>query len=79
MNQPMYLRRISAAEYVEKKFGLRCSPKTLAKYAVLGGGPEFRKAGRTPIYEPLKLDEWVESRIGPSVRSTSDLLRTGGA
>ena len=39
---------------------------------VIGGGPEFRKAGRTPIYEPLKLDAWAEGRIGPPVRSTSD-------
>jgi hypothetical protein len=72
MSETLYLRRIPAAEYVERKYGLPCSPKTLAKLAVIGGGPEFRKAGRTPIYEPLKLDAWAEGRIGPPVRSTSD-------
>jgi hypothetical protein len=69
---PIYLRRRDAARYVREKWGLPCELRTLAKLAVIGGGPEFRKAGRTPIYEPLKLDAWAEGRIGPPVRSTSD-------
>ena len=36
------LRRVEAAQYVHDKWGYPCSPKTLAKYAVIGGGPPFR-------------------------------------
>ncbi|WP_342780195.1 hypothetical protein [Mesorhizobium intechi] len=43
----------------------------MAKLAVTGGGPLYRKAGRTPIYSPADLDAWAESRIGEARRSTS--------
>src|SRR5262249_59966692 len=39
------LRRAEAAEHIQQKWGYPCSPRTLAKYAVIGGGPPFRKAG----------------------------------
>jgi hypothetical protein len=66
-----YLGRKDAAQYIKDNY-FPCSPKTLAKLACIGGGPEFRKAGRRPIYEPPKLDVWARSRIGPPIRSTSD-------
>ena len=66
------LRRADAAQYVRDRWGVPCSKQTLAKYATVGGGPVFRKAGRFPLYEPADLDEWVESRLGPRQRSTSD-------
>jgi hypothetical protein len=68
---PHYLGRKAAAQYITDNY-FPCSPKTLAKLACVGGGPEFRKAGRIPIHEPLKLDVWARSRIGPPIRSTSD-------
>jgi hypothetical protein len=45
----------------------------LAKLAVIGGGPVFRKAGRNPVYEPSELDRWAEARVGPPQRSTSEV------
>lgn len=66
-----YLRRAEAAEYVQQKFGFPCSRQWLAKLAVTGGGPLYRRAGRTPIYAPPELDQWAESRIGAARRSTS--------
>lgn len=66
-------RRTEAAAYVTETFGIPCSPKTLAKIAVTGGGPAFRKVGRIPLYSALDLDEWARSRIGKRVRSTSEL------
>ena len=66
-----YLRRAAAAHYVRETWGLPCSSKWLAKLAVTGGGPIFRKAGRFPIYLPADLDQWAESRIGAPRRSTS--------
>ena len=66
-----YLRRAAAAKYVKEYWGLPCSAKWLAKLAVVGGGPTYRKAGRFPLYKAADLDQWVEQRIGPPRRSTS--------
>ncbi len=66
-----YLRRANAAHYVRETWGMPCSAKWLAKLAVTGGGPIYRKAGRFPIYLPADLDAWAEARIGEPRRSTS--------
>lgn len=66
-------RRKDAAAYIRESFGFPCSPAWLAKLAVVGGGPCFRKAGRYPLYSQEDLDEWAESRLGPRVASTSEL------
>lgn len=67
-----FLRRGDAAQYVQATFGFPCSRQWLAKLAVTGGGPVYRKAGRTPIYAPADLDAWASARIGEPQRSTSD-------
>jgi hypothetical protein len=67
------LRRVEAARYIQEKWGYPCSPLTLAKLAVTGGGPPFRKAGRYPLYDPSHLDEWVRSKLSRVVKSTSEL------
>jgi hypothetical protein len=67
-----FLRRCDAAAYVTKTYGFPCSRQWLAKLAVIGGGPIFRKAGRYPIYKPADLDAWAKARIGPARASTSD-------
>lgn len=69
---PIFLMRIDAARHVRNKWGLPCSPRWLAKLAVVGGGPLYRKAGKTPLYAPADLDSWAQSRIGAPRRSTSD-------
>lgn len=66
-----FLRRADAAAYVRNTYGFPCSRQWLAKLAVIGGGPVFRKAGRFPIYKPADLDAWAQSRIGPAQSSTS--------
>jgi hypothetical protein len=71
-----FLRRKEAAEYVTETYGFPCSPKTLAKIAcVSSDGPPFRRAGRIPLYAAADLDAWAESKIGPLVRSTSEIRR----
>ncbi len=70
-----FLRRADAALYVSQTYGFPCSRQWLAKLAVIGGGPMFRKAGRTPIYAPQDLDTWAKDRIGAPQRSTSDAPR----
>ncbi len=70
------LRRTEAARYVTETYGFPCSPKTLAKLAcVSSDGPPFRLAGRIPLYPQLGLDTWAKSKIGPLVRSTSEVRR----
>lgn len=73
-----YLRRNEAANFVREKWAMPCSPKWLAKLAVVGGGPIYRKAGRYPIYLPADLDAWAQSRIGAPQRSTSDVEASHG-
>jgi hypothetical protein len=70
------MRRAEAAQYIREMHGIPCAPATLAKYACLGGGPAFRKAGKFPIYAREDLDAWAVSRLSKPVRSTSELLRS---
>jgi hypothetical protein len=69
--QPLYLRRSDAAIYIRTTYGFPCSRQWLAKLAVIGGGPVYRKAGRFPIYSTIDLDKWANSRIGALRHSTS--------
>jgi len=68
-----FLRRSDAATYITERYGFPCPRQWLAKLAVIGGGPVFRKAGRYPVYEPGELDRWAGARIGPRQRSTSEV------
>jgi hypothetical protein len=72
VNKPRYLRRVEAARYIRDTWGIPCSPKTLAKLAVVGGGPLFRKCGPYPLHQICDLDAWCSARVGPKQRSTSD-------
>ncbi len=69
-----YMRRADAARYIRDTYGIPCVATTLAKYACLGGGPAFRKAGKFPIYSRDDLDAWANHRFGKRVHSTSDLV-----
>lgn len=71
-NRP--LRRNQAAQYIQDKWNLACSAKTLAKLACVGGGPLHRLGGRFPLYETNDLDEWCRSRISGKRRSTSEVV-----
>jgi len=69
---PARMRRKVASEYLLEEHGVSLSPATLAKLAVLGGGPAFRKDGPFPIYERVELDTFAVGRLGPLRHSTSD-------
>jgi hypothetical protein len=69
------MRRKVASEYLLEEHGVSLSPATLAKLAVLGGGPAFRKDGPFPIYERIDLDTFATVRLGPLRTSTSDQLQ----
>lgn len=72
MTRTRDMTRSEAAQYITSHW-FPCSPKTLAKLAVIGGGPAFRKAGRVPLYSPSACDDYGRSKIGPLVYSTAEL------
>jgi hypothetical protein len=73
MSTCKYLRRTAASEYLAATWGVCRSPNTLAKLAVIGGGPVFRRAGRVPLYSTDSLDSWVTSILSAPMRSTSEV------
>ena len=78
IEQPKYLRRSEAADFL-CKMGVPCTRNTLAKMAVVGGGPLFRKLGSIPLYTPGDLEDWVASKLTKPVNSTAQLSsRAGG-
>lgn len=68
------LRRKLACEYLEIVFGITVAPSTLAKYACVGGGPNFQRVNRTPLYPCESLDAWALSKLGPIINHTSQVL-----
>ena len=72
LTQRKPLRRPDAAAYVSATYGIPCSSQWLAKLAVVGGGPLFHKAGRTPLYPPDALDRWALERLGTAHATTED-------
>jgi hypothetical protein len=71
------LRRAEASEYLNEVHGLECAPATLAKKAVEGGGPRFRKYGRWPYYDLDELDRYAIEKLGGLRSSTSDADEAG--
>lgn len=67
------LRRSEASAYMFERYGIRRSPDTLAKLAVIGGGPLFFRVGRYPFYSPADLDAWVASFTSEKVHTTKEL------
>jgi hypothetical protein len=72
MEAHKFLGRKAASKYLQEVHGVVRAPSTLAKYAVIGGGPVFQRMGRDPVYTPVNLDEWVASKLSGPMRSTSD-------
>lgn len=67
-------RREEAAEYLQGR-GAPITRQALAKMAVIGGGPLFRKLGKFPLYAPGDLDAWITEKLSAPVRSTAELPR----
>jgi len=65
MANPIYLRPPHASAYLAEKWAIRATPKTLAKWRVVGGGPRWRRASRDILYEAAALDAWASARISP--------------
>jgi hypothetical protein len=69
---PARMRRRDASAYLLEAHGISLSVGSLAKLAVIGGGPRFRLDGRFPVYDLTELDSFAATRLGPLRSSTSD-------
>jgi hypothetical protein len=65
------LRRWEAAEYLKLVHGIEVAPATLAKWVTVGGGPDYQKMNRTPLYPTAGLDAWVAEKLFAPVRNSS--------
>jgi hypothetical protein len=70
-----FVDRRGASAYIHEKYGpaIRYSANTLAKMAVTGGGPVFRRIGNRVVYEEDDIDDWITEKLGPPMRSTSEI------
>ena len=70
---PNRLSRAEAASYLHLQHGIRRKATTLAKLAVVGGGPAFRRIGaRHVAYDRSELDRWAEALLSRELRSTAE-------
>lgn len=76
MEKP-FLTRTEAAAYVTS-LGLPLARTTLQKMATVGGGPRYRRFGSRAVYSRQDLDEWVRTKLGAPVDSTSELAKGNG-
>lgn len=67
------MRRSEAAAFIRETYGVSCCTGTLAKLAVIGGGPEYQKFGRFPLYSQSACRAWVKGRLSRRVTSTAEL------
>jgi hypothetical protein len=65
-------RRKEASVYLKEVWGLDYSPKTLAKLACIGGGPEIEYAGRIPTHTEPGLDKFAKAKLSPPVQNTAE-------
>lgn len=71
MHQDHFLDRVDAAAFLTAR-GLRTSPRTLAKFACIGGGPTYQRFGRAAVYKRDDLIAWAESRLSAPIAHTSE-------
>ena len=70
---PKLLRRTEASRYLRDKHSVQRAEQTLAKYAVIGGGPRFVKNSRWPLYPTDELDRYAARVLSRLVSSTTEL------
>jgi hypothetical protein len=64
-------RRKAASAYLLEKHGVSRKPSTLAKLAVVGGGPVMIYDGNIPLYPEDGLDAYADAVLSAPVTSTS--------
>ena len=62
-----------AADYLTQR-GCPIAAQTLRKLRCVGGGPVFQKSGHFALYSEEGLNAFVQERLGPVRRSTTDAV-----
>jgi len=64
---PQYLTRKEAADYLKTHWRQRVSAQTLATYACKGKGPPYQitDTGADALYTKRDLDVWARTRLSP--------------
>jgi hypothetical protein len=62
MSDAMFLTRSQGNLYIKNKYGIG-GKHTLAKAARTGSGPDYRILGKSALYNPRDLDEWMLARM----------------
>ena len=57
------LRRKQAQEYLVLAHGYEVAVNTMAKWKVIGGGPDIEYINGTPFYRPAELDAWIVRKL----------------
>ncbi len=71
-----YYTRTEACAFLKSTFGLTVSPKTLGKYATIGGGPKYHKFGnKTVVYDEQELQQWAISRISTPISNSCEVAK----
>lgn len=71
---PIRLTRAEASKYLKEHHRISYTPKSLAKLAVTGDGPKFRKPNaRLALYDRCELDRWANEKLGPEFGSTAEI------
>ena len=69
---PARLSRAEASSYLDLQHGIRRKVGTLAKLAVIGGGPAFRNiGGRGVAYDVSELDRWADEMVSAPRSNTA--------
>ena len=75
-----HYRREVAADFISRTLLNSRSSRTLAKFAISGGGPPYRYCG-VSVYYVTDLTAWARKETGPKVRSATEAraLKAGAA
>lgn len=57
------LRRHQAVDYLRLAHGYEVAVNTMAKWKVIGGGPDIEYINGTPFYRPAGLDAWIAKKL----------------
>jgi len=57
------LRREQARDYLELAHNYSVTKATMAKWKVIGGGPDIEYINGTPFYRPAALDAWIAKKL----------------
>ena len=71
-DQRALLSTKAASDYLQDRWGIKRSVRTLQQMRRDGDGPRYRRAGNDVVYAPAALDLWVRERFGTEVRSTAE-------